>query len=154
MPRRHGYFGTPTYRCWGHMVGRCTCPTDQQYSEYGGRGITVCNEWVGIGGFERFLAHVGLRPGPEYSIDRIDNLGGYHPGNVRWATADIQARNRRNNIPITVDGITKCVAEWAIDLGVDAKAIYARLKYGWPGEAAVTTPIRATKPRKRNHVTT
>ena len=74
------------------MLDRCLNPRLPSYPYYGGRGITVCDEW--IESFDAFLAHVGIRP-EGTSIDRIDNDGNYEPGNVRWATPSEQMRNRR-----------------------------------------------------------
>ena len=68
-------------------------PAAADFHRYGGRGITVAAEWRHD--FAAFYAHVGPRPGPEYSIDRIDVNGNYEPGNVRWATRLQQARNKR-----------------------------------------------------------
>jgi hypothetical protein len=77
------------------MHSRCIYPSQKGFRHYGGRGIRVCDEWTGPDGFERFLAHIGPKPSPELSIDRIDNDGNYEPGNVRWATASEQQRNKR-----------------------------------------------------------
>lgn len=90
----HGQKNTPTYRSWQAMVTRCTNPKRDDWKYYGGRGITVAAEWVGRGGFQRFLAHIGERP-EGLSLDRIDNNGNYEPGNVRWATASEQRLNQR-----------------------------------------------------------
>jgi hypothetical protein len=101
----HGHSRTPEYAAWCSANDRCHNPRTPSFKDYGGRGITVCPEWRakeygGDGhGFERFLAHllatIGLRPAPEYSIDRIKNEGGYEPGNIRWATQSQQIANRR-----------------------------------------------------------
>lgn len=141
MPRRHGQFGTPTYRCWAKMVERCTSPACQGYAAYGAAGIDVDPAWVGVGGFERFVAHVGERPSLKHSIDRINNAIGYWPGNVRWATAGEQARNRKMTIFVTIDGETLCVADWCARFGLDRETAYARIKKGWDRIAAVTTPV-------------
>ena len=91
--RRHGGTGTPEYLAWKDMKQRCTWPSLAQWKDYGGRGITVCREWMES--FEAFLAHIGPRPSAEFSLDRIDVNGNYEPGNVRWATRLQQRHNRR-----------------------------------------------------------
>lgn len=81
------------YHVWSQMKSRCTNPKNAGYPNYGGRGIRVCDEWARS--FEAFAAHMGERPSPAHSIDRIDNDGNYEPGNVRWATPKEQRHNRR-----------------------------------------------------------
>lgn len=89
----------PAYKAWADMIQRCTNPRDAQWPNYGGRGITVCQRWRDS--FESFLADVGPRPlgrvggRAGFSIDRINNDGGYEPGNVRWATPKEQRANQR-----------------------------------------------------------
>lgn len=94
---KHGHASrsgrSPTWAAWRSMIGRCTYPSQSNYPRYGGRGIRVCDAWRAS--FEAFLADVGERPGPEYSLGRIDNDGNYEPGNVRWETAAQQAGNKR-----------------------------------------------------------
>lgn len=77
------------------MLRRCNDPKNKDYHNYGGRGIKVCPEW--LNSFEAFFAHIGLKPDPSYSIDRIDVNGHYEPGNVRWADKWTQANNKRRN---------------------------------------------------------
>jgi len=91
----HGRSHTPEFKAWGSMKERCLNRRSPSFAHYGGRGITICPEWLGADGFARFLDHVGLKPSPDHSIDRINNDGNYEPGNVRWATPSEQARNRR-----------------------------------------------------------
>lgn len=82
------------YFAWSNMKTRCYNPKATRYKDWGGRGITVCKEWVND--FYQFLYDVGEAPGPEYSIDRYpDHDGNYEPGNVRWATQYQQQNNRR-----------------------------------------------------------
>jgi hypothetical protein len=83
---------SPEYSAWVNARYRCNNPAAPAYADYGGRGISVDSRWDS---FEAFLADMGRRPGPEYSLDRIDNDGDYAPGNVRWATRTEQLSNRR-----------------------------------------------------------
>lgn len=96
---RHGHAPhgarTPEYRAWQQAKERCLNPKQPRWADYGGRGITMCETFLGPSGFERFLAELGPRPGPNYSLDRINVDGNYEPGNVRWADPSQQAKNRR-----------------------------------------------------------
>src|SRR5215472_2117531 len=83
---------TKEYICWSNMVQRCTNPKNNRWSDYGGRGIVVCETWQKS--FSTFLAEMGKAPGPAYSIDRIDPNGNYEFSNCRWATIGQQRHNR------------------------------------------------------------
>lgn len=128
------------YQTWKSMKRRCTNPRDASFKYYGAKGITVCDRWMGS--FEAFLEDMGRRPSARHSIDRFPNSdGNYEPGNCRWALAVQQARNRKSyNHVITVNGVSRCLAEWAELAGVGQETIRGRLQLGWPPELAVSLP--------------
>lgn len=137
---------SPEYRAFRAAKQRCMNPRAQHYERYGGRGIRVCNEWLAPDGYVKFFQHVGPRPGPGYSLDRIDNDGNYEPGNVRWATQQAQLRNQRRSVFVEWRGERKTVAEWAERAGMPGNLLSLRLNRGWPMERAMTSTRRSPKP--------
>ncbi len=119
----HGRTGTPEYHAWQHMLARCYRKNDREFHNYGGRGITVCDDW--ITSFEVFLRDMGPRPGPGYSVERREVDGNYCPTNCMWATTEEQANNKRNSIRITFNSRTQTASQWAKELGVK----YMTLRY-------------------------
>ncbi len=110
----HGLSKTPGYKHWHNMIGRCRNPDATAYADYGGRGISVCERWHD---YPNFLADMGPRP-PGMTLERRDNDGPYAPWNCRWATRAEQVRNRRNNIMVTINGYSMCVADAQKVLGL------------------------------------
>lgn len=131
---KHGKSRSPEYTAWQHIKERCFVPSCSSFKDYGARGITMCPEWRDS--FDAFFAHVGSRPSPQHSIDRINNNGHYEPGNCRWATAEQQVSNRRNNHYVRVDGQTLTVAAAAKLSGICGRSIYGRIKKGMRPQAA------------------
>jgi hypothetical protein len=136
----HGLTRTPEYRIWAHMKARCILATDKSFPRYGGRGITVCEQW--LASFPAFLADMGQRPSPQHSLERLDNNGPYSPGNCCWATSTAQGRNKRNNVLLAWQGETRCLSAWSELLHIDYHTLKARLRKGWPVERILTTPVR------------
>lgn len=128
------------YKIWTDIKTRCFNKNRKDYGRYGGRGITMHAEWVRS--FEAFYRDLGPRPSPEHSVDRYpNNDGNYEPGNVRWATRSEQARNKRNNCSLTINGTTKLIIEWAEESGTDFLVIWKRIKRGWSPERSVFEKI-------------
>lgn len=136
-PARHGMSQTPLHRTWSSMLERCNNPNNNSYRHYGGRGITVCDEWHI---FENFYADMGNRP-KGYSLDRIDNNKGYYKENCRWATNLEQSNNKRTNVILTLGDKTQTITQWARDLNVDPTTLGWRLRLGWTVDETLTTPI-------------
>lgn len=127
----------PEHNSYVGARSRCTKPTNENYKNYGGRGIEFR-----FTSFEHFLNHIGFKPSPLHTLDRINVDGHYEPGNVRWATQIEQNRNRRNTPYITIDGETLSWKDWTDRKGFKPNVIYARIRrFGWCERCAVTIPI-------------
>lgn len=108
------------------MKNRCYNSENKHYKDYGGRGITVCDEWMdkkeGYANFQKWALENGWKE--SLSIDRIDVNGNYKPSNCRFVTLKENARNRRNTVYLTVNGITKPASEWSEVTGISSYTIY------------------------------
>lgn len=144
--KTHGGSRTPEYAVWRSMRARCENTKHPAFLNYGGRGVTVCAEWVS---FQRFLADMGPQPFRGASIERVDNQKGYSKDNCVWANATQQNRNRRSNRMLTVAGITQPVSAWAQQVGIRHNTICYRLDHGWAPEAAVSVPPNFSNKRKK-----
>ena len=121
------------------MKSRCYNPKEEHYYRYGGRGITVCNEWLGENGFMNFVKWAkenGYKEG--LSLDRIDNDGNYEPSNCRWVSYKVQNNNKRNNFLVTIYNRTQTLSEWCDEKNLNYSKIQSRLKRGWLLEDAMT----------------
>lgn len=121
------------YNIWIGMKRRCYDTKDKGYHNYGGRGITICDEWLkDYSSFRRWAYNNGYSE--NLTIDRIDNDKGYSPENCRWTTMEIQSNNTRFNHHVTYKGETHTLAEWGRITGIKDDYIGRRLKKGFPLE--------------------
>jgi hypothetical protein len=118
------------------MIDRCNNPQNGSYKDYGGRGIKVCFKWRD---FFKFAADLPNDYFEGAEIDRIDNNGNYEPGNIRWATRYVQARNRRSTVNIEFKGKEQCLTDWASDLNLNISSLTERIE-AWGIGKALTTP--------------
>ncbi|MCK9597471.1 MAG: hypothetical protein M0R06_00445 [Sphaerochaeta sp.] len=135
----HGDANTTLYRRWGHIIGRCLNPSDARYPYYGGRGITVCQEWLKFEAFRDWALANGYAE--NLTIDRKENDGNYEPSNCRWVSWKEQQNNRRNNHRITCNGITLTLQQWSEKIGIKSGTLLARIESGWSPDIALTTPL-------------
>lgn len=142
---KHGKVGSRIYSIWNAMRQRCTNPRNPAYQSYGGRGITVCAEW--LMSFPAFFADMGTPP-KGHSLDRKNNSLGYSKANCHWATKKQQGNNRRSNVLLTCKGRTQTLMQWADELGVTDQCISSRIKSGWPIELALSTPKQNSSRKK------
>lgn len=142
---KHNQSKTKLYNVWIAIKKRCNNNTDTNYPRYGGRGIKICNEWENdYNAFYQWSINNGYCEG--LTIDRIDNNGDYTPLNCRWTNKYKQANNRSNNRIITINHISKTIAEWCRFYNTSETMIRARLSNGWePIKALTTPPLRIRK---------
>lgn len=137
--RVHNGKGTRLYAIWKGICSRCHNTHRSCYDRYGGRGISMCDEWRDFATFREWAHANGYND--KLSIDRIDNNGGYTPENCRWVDDYAQAHNKRNNRIIEFQNEKLCLAEWGRRLGCNGQVISDRLKRGWSVQQALTTPV-------------
>lgn len=144
----HGKKNTKLYKVWASMKARCDNSSHKAYENYGGRGITVCDEWKNdFINFYNWAMENGYQDG--LTIDRKDNNGNYEPLNCRWSTQKEQNNNTRRNQYIEFDGECHTIAEWAEIKKINRLTLWDRItRKGWSLERALTTP--PGKHRRRN----
>lgn len=148
--KTHGMSGHPLFRVWFDMNRRCYDSKRKDYIHYGGRGISICEQWrrtPDCSGFRQFLIDMEQSHSEGLEIERIDVNGNYCPENCKWATHREQIINRRhfdgkfNARFIEFRGETLCISMWADKLGINSKILMDRItKLGWDIERAFTTP--------------
>jgi hypothetical protein len=115
------------YRKWADMKTRCYQKGCDQYENYGGRGIIVCDRW--LNSYQNFVNDMGRCP-KDLTLERIDNNGNYEPNNCKWATIQEQARNKRNNRRLTFNGKTQILAEWVREWNIPRHLLRYYLEKG------------------------
>ncbi len=147
--RKHGHSRNPLYHLWYTMIARCHNPTHAAYRYYGARGVQVCERWRES--FEAFAADMGARPAG-LELDRIDPMGHYEPGNVRWMNRRMQKINRVKRsdhyTPHAIEGKgqTYAISDLAVIAGISYSAMYMRLMKGMDVQAAIKKPLRKRQP--------
>ncbi|MDR5851711.1 hypothetical protein QCE79_30995 [Caballeronia sp. LZ003] len=131
----HGCSESGTWKSWVDMRARCYSKSNKAFRDYGGRGITVCDEWKES--FSAFLRDMGERP-DGLTLERIDVNGRYDKTNCKWADRVEQARNKRDNRVITFGGERRTLAEWSEITGIPHYVISARIDSFWSLEQALT----------------
>lgn len=138
---KHLQSKTRLHQIWLRMKQRCVNKNLECYKNYGGRGITVCDDWKNdFMSFYSWSMQNGYKN--DLSIDRIDNNGNYEPSNCRWADRKTQARNTRSNRLITYNGQTHCISEWAEILNISKTILQDRISQNWSIEKTFKTPVR------------
>lgn len=138
---KHGGRHERLYRIWHGMKQRCERKENGDYQNYGGRGISICEEWRNnYAAFREWAFSNGYSD--DLTIERKDVNGNYCPDNCTWISPKEQARNRRTNHWVEYNGERRIVAEWAEIYGVDAGSLHNRLRLGWDMEKAINTPVK------------
>lgn len=130
---KHGGYGTRLYAIWISMRQRCLNKNNSAYKNYGGRGITICDEWNDFSSFKKWAEDSGYDDSANRgtcTLDRIDVNGNYTPDNCRWTTMREQSNNRRNSIELYFMGKTMTISDWAKELGVKYCTLWKRYKAG------------------------
>lgn len=136
----HGMKGSRLYRIWVGMKTRCLNSNMPYYKNYGGRGITICEEWLEFEPFRDWALANGYRD--DLTIDRLDVNGNYCPSNCAWKTPKEQGNNTRFNRYIEYSGKRMTLKQWSESTGIKATTISERLRRGWSIEDSLTTPVQ------------
>lgn len=126
----HGAKGTPEYFSYVSMKSRCFNKNNDDYYNYGARGITVCERWLGKKGFLCFIKDMGKKPSKKHSLDRFPDMNGnYEPSNCRWATPKQQGGNTRKNRWINFDGKRMILTDWGNEYNTTVSCLLQMMKH-------------------------
>lgn len=143
---KHGLYNTRLYSIWQNMKARCSNPNNPKFHIYGGKGITICKEWLSIENFYSWSMSNGYNE--KLTIDRINSSLSYSPENCRWASHKEQNRNISSNVTYTHNGRTQILSDWAFELNISANALKKRIRK-WTIEKALTEPVNISCRRIR-----
>lgn len=146
-PKTHGMTEHPAFAVWSSMKARCQRETHAAYHNYGGRGISVCPEW--LESFENFWRDMGPTYVPGLDLDRIDNDGNYEPGNCRWTTREVNANNRRKSVKIETPWGLLSLRQASRKSGIGVTTLLYRLQNGATGDALFSAPCTTSSLRDR-----
>lgn len=135
----HGATGSRLHNIWRDIKKRCFNEKYKQFYLYGGRGITICSEWLDYVNFANWSLTHGYAD--DLTIERINVNGNYEPTNCTWIPSQLQARNKRTNHFVEFDGRRLTIAEWSEQTGISQGTIWYRLSHGWTAEEALTIPV-------------
>lgn len=136
---KHNLCQSPIYKTWNDMIQRCTNIKNNNYKNYGGRGIKICEKWLE---FKGFYEDMGDKP-EGLSLDRIDVNGNYCKDNCKWSTNIEQHNNMRRNVKVTYNGKTQTVSQWSRELGINSRTLHDRLfRANWDIENAFNKKLQ------------
>ena len=139
----HKLTNTRLYRIWAHIKSRCYSESNERYSDYGGRGIIMDENWKNdFMSFYNWAINNGYSD--KLTIDRIDNNKGYSPDNCKWSTCREQCNNRRSNRLVTYNNKTQCLMEWSKELDIPYYTLQNRLDAGWQIDKAFTEKTKVS----------
>lgn len=144
----HNQRYTRLYAIWKAMKQRCLNPNSKSYSNYGKRGIKICEEWLNnYQSFYTWSINNGYKE--DLTIDRINNDGNYEPSNCRWVDRLTQCNNTRQNKLYEINGVNKTIHQWALEYNVPVQRVRQRVYvHKWDILKALTTPVKIGRPSK------
>lgn len=143
ISQKHLKTNTRLFRIWIGIKGRCLNKNNKKFKNYGGRGISICDEWKND--FKTFYDWaISNGYADNLTIDRIDNNGNYEPSNCRWVSQEVQQNNKSNNYFIEYNGKSMTLSQWTKLYNLNYSTVVSRLSYGWTIEKALITPVRTT----------
>lgn len=146
----HRMSKTRIFSVWNGMTQRTTNPKHKSWCYYGGRGITVCHEWLNFEVFYDWALSNGYED--NLSINRIDNDKGYSPDNCNFVTRKEQMNNQQKTIYLTCNEITQCLSKWSNETGINADTIRSRINAGWSDNEALNTPVMQYGKERRHGI--